>query len=433
MQYLNIIYFLIITFYGYRFLRSDGTIIKAESLRDKSFHYTGLELFWCLTFSTGLLAFSANVGFDLMAIRLGVLELFCFIGLKLAKDKPVMSVPIIIYSVYLLWLVVGCFYSPSFTYGIRVILKYLYPFLLCLFASAVVKDNEVFLKSSLWARKVAVISLIFSFVPFFKDIFPGVLWYGTARAINYISIMIFSLGLVYYTKEKRKNLFYTLLFLVPCFIWVFRTSIMGSVLAIMIFFFFKYKIKALPIMVGSILIAVSLAFAIPSVRDKMFYDSKGKNADMVYEGEITADDIDSNGRFAMWEWSIDKFWEPNKLCGTGTGNLQQVFYSLDHPFKHIRIPHNDYVQILCDNGVIGIVLFGGSFLFIICHCFIIYNRKRYPNYLKLCALTGGASLAGMMLTMYTDNVINYSMATLSMPLGFYGMALGIARKIDSRL
>jgi hypothetical protein len=34
-------------------------------------------------------------------------------------------------------------------------------------------------------------------------------------------------------------------------------------------------------------------------------------------------------------------------------------------------------------------------------------------------------MAGVFVTLYSDNVVNYSMATLSMPLGFYGMMLGL--------
>ena len=45
------------------------------------------------------------------------------------------------------------------------------------------------------------------------------------------------------------------------------------------------------------------------------------------------------------------------------------------------------------------------------------------NYSALSA--AGASSAGTLLTMYTDNVINYTMATLSYPCGFYGMMLGL--------
>ena len=140
MQYLNIIYFLILTGLGYKYLYSDGKVMKGALNPNVAFHYSNVELFWCLTFATGLLAFSVNVGLDLMAIRLLVLEIFCVIGLSLAKNLPVTNLPMKIYFAYIIWLCIGLFYSPSFVYGFRVVLKYLYPLLLCLFASAAVSD-----------------------------------------------------------------------------------------------------------------------------------------------------------------------------------------------------------------------------------------------------------------------------------------------------
>lgn len=431
MQYLNVLYFLIITWYGYKFLKSDGMAVRGVFDKEEYYFYSGPELLWCLTFSTGLLALSANVGLDLMAVRLGVLELLCIIGLKTVSNKPVWSTPLVLYASYLIWLLIGCFYSPVPGYGIRVILKYLYPLLLCLFASATVRDPEVFFKSSLLARSVAVAAIVYYFVPGLSIVFPGLIWYATAGCINFIAMAIFSLAMAFYTDERKKNLYFVALFLIPCFVFVFRTSIIGSTLAIMMFFLFKYKAKALPGIFGILILAVTLVFAIPSVRNKMFYDSNGKTADMLYNQEITMDDIDSNGRFAMWEWSLEHFWEPHKFTGSGTGNLQETFYELRHPFGSIRICHNDYIQILCDNGLIGIILFGSSFLLIILHCFKVFNTDYYPVPIKICAITAGASLAGVMLTMYTDNVVNYTMATLSMPIGFYGMMLGMVKQYDS--
>lgn len=91
----------------------------------------------------------------------------------------------------------GCraFYAPSTDYGIRVILKYLYPLLIALTASAVVRDGEVFLKSSLGARAVALICLAVSFIPYAWLLLPGVFWYGTARTIHFISMTVFCLAL----------------------------------------------------------------------------------------------------------------------------------------------------------------------------------------------------------------------------------------------
>lgn len=432
MIYLNLIFFLLITWYGYKFLLSDGAIVTSPFDKKIYMQLDGPELFWVLTFSTGLFCLSAPLGLDLMAIRLGVLELMCIIGLKYTRNKPVWSFPIIVYSLYLLWILIGCFYSPSPGYGIRVVLKYLYILPLSLFASAAVSDELTFFKSAILARWVAIFAIGYYFIPLVGTIFPGLVWYATAGCINFISMMIFSLAMFFFTngKEKRKNLIFTIIFLIPCFVFVFRTSIMGSTLAIMVFFLFKDKVKAVPGIAGVLIAAILLVFAIPSVRDKMFFDSKDKSAEQLYDGEISMDQVNSNGRFAMWEWSLQRFWEPRMAHGTGTGNLQETFYSLRHPFATIRICHNDYVQILCDNGLIGIILFGASFLLMILHCFRIYCTSFYPDYIKLGAITAGASLAGVMFTLYTDNVVNYSMATLSMPWGFYGMTLGMIRKFN---
>ena len=427
MGILNFVYFFIITFYGYKFLTSDGRIVKSALDRDVELHYSGPELFWCLTFSTGLLAFSANVGIDLTAIRLLVLEIFCLIGLSKVADKPIWSLPMKLYVVYLIWLVIGCFYGPSMMYGIRVILKYSYPLLLCLFASAVVRDADVFLKSSLFARTVGVISIIFSFVPLLPYLVPGVFWYGTARAINYISIMIFSLALFYFTsgKEKRKNLFYAVLFILPCFIWVLRTSIMGSLVAIMAFYFIKYRLKSLPIIVGIVILGVIAVFTIPSLRAKMFHDDN-VTIEQFQNGDIQEDNINNNAREAMWKYLEAKFYTPHQIIGSGTGSVQNYMYN-NYIFGGLTVPHSDFVQMKCDNGLIALILYACIAFLIFAHAFNTYWHAEYAD-LKLCAIVAGASIAGVFVTLYSDNAVNYSMATLSMPFGFYGMMLGLKHR-----
>ena len=427
MYFLNYIYFIIISFLGLKFLTQKQVLLKSPLNTEQTMVLTGPEMFWVLTFSTGLLAFSAPGAIDLMAIRLLVLEIFCILGLFIVKNSPVFSFSSVAYIIYIIWLIIGLSYSPAPDYGFRVILKYLYPLLLMLLGSAIVRDKEVFFKAGLWARITAVISICVFFIPYISKVLPGVFWYGTASAINYISMCIFSLALFFYTDEKRKNLIYTILFMLPCLIWVFRTSIMGTTLAIMVFIFYRYKLRSIPFIVAIIILFLTAIFAIPSIRDKMFFDSS-TGFEQFESGDITMDDINSNGRFAMWEWSLETFFSKAELTGSGTGNLQEVFYSLNHPFGAIRICHNDYVQILCDNGLIGIILFGLSFLGLIGHSFIVYQNKNYYTSIRICAIVAGSTAAGMLLTMLTDNVINYSMATLSYPCGFYGMMLGMIEK-----
>lgn len=426
MQYLNIIYFLIITAYGYKFLQSDGKIVKGALNSEQTYHYSGTELFWCLTFATGLLAFSANVGLDLMAIRLLVLEIFCIIGLTVAQRKAVLSFPLKIYIAFLIWIVIGVLYSSYPFYGIRTVLKYIYPLLLCMFASAAVSDAEVFMKSSLWARKIGVIGLIFLLVPYIRLIIPGVFWYDTARVINFISIMIFSLGMFFFTNKKNANLLYTILFMLPCIIMVFRTSIMGSLVAIMAFFLIKLKVRALPIITGIFVLGIVAVFTIPSLKQKMFYDDSVTIEDL-QQGNISEDNINTNSRSYMWEKLENDFYNDNKTVGSGTGSVQGYMYGHREEFFGLMVPHSDFVQQKCDNGLIGLVLYGAMVFFVFVDCFRTYWNRESSGALKLCAIVAGASLIGVYATFYSDNVVNYSMATLSMPFGFYGMMLGMRR------
>lgn len=165
MYLLNYLYFLIITLVGLKFLTMKRGVMTNPLNREQKMVMDGPEMFWVLTFSTGLLAFSAPGALDLMAIRLMVLEVFCFVGLFICKRSPQWSPAIIFYLIYIIWLVIGLSYTPAPGYGFRVILKYLYPLLIMLFASAAVRDKEVFLKAGIGARTVAIILLLWHLYP----------------------------------------------------------------------------------------------------------------------------------------------------------------------------------------------------------------------------------------------------------------------------
>lgn len=424
MVLLNYLYFLIITFIGYKWLTSSGGNMTNPLNKQEQMWLDGPERFWVLTFSTGLLALSAPAGLDLMAVRLLVLEVFCLIGLLfICKRKPQWTAASVIYVVYILWLVIGLAYSPAPGYGFRVILKYLYPLLIMLFASAAVRDIEVFLKAGLGARMVALIALIVAFIPTLEGtLFPGVFWYGTARAINFISMCVFSLALFYYTDEKKKNLIYAILFMIPCFIWVFRTSIMGSLVAIMAFYFIKYRMRSLPIIAGVLIAGVMAVFFIPSLHQKMFKDSS-TNIEQFKSGSVSMDDVNTNARAAMWKHLEDKFYKEHELTGSGTGSVQQYMYN-NYVFGGLKVPHSDFVQMRCDNGLIGFVLYVMITLLVFYDCFKTHHTTNNTG-VQICSILAGSSMMGVFVTLYSDNAVNYSMATLSMPLGFYGMMLGL--------
>lgn len=431
MIYLNLLYYLIITIYGYRFLKSDGQILKSPFDDSTYYQFTGPEMFWILSFSTGLLAFSAPFAVDLMAVRLLTIMILCFMGFSMVHHHPIWSFPLKLYVVYLVWLVIGCFYSPSAAYGVRVILKYSYPLIFCLFASAVIDNFPVAIKSALFARKIALIVVILSFIPYIEGyIIPGVIWYATARAIHFISIMTLSITLFFFAADKKKNLVYAIIFLLPCFLWVFRTSIMGSGVAIMAFSIIRWRVKSLPVIAAVLIAGVVAVFTIPSLREKMFKkETTNVTIENFQQGGIGMEDVETNARAALWEFLEDMLYEDHKIVGSGTGAVQNYMYT-HHIFGGLKVAHSDYVQMKCDNGLIGLGLYCAMTLFIFLHCFKIYWSTDDVR-IQLFAITAGASILGVFATMYSDNCVNYSMATLSMPYGFYGITLALNRRLGS--
>ena len=101
MYLLNYIYFLIITLLGLKFLTMKRGVMVNPLNREQKMVMDGPEMFWVLTFSTGLLALSAPGALDLMAIRLMVLEIFCIVGLFICKRSPQWSPAIVLYLLYI--------------------------------------------------------------------------------------------------------------------------------------------------------------------------------------------------------------------------------------------------------------------------------------------------------------------------------------------
>lgn len=426
MQIQNIFYFLIFSYYCLKYLMSPGIQMRSPLDRSVKILFDGPEACWIIIFSTGLLAFSTAWIVDIMALRLLMIEILCIVGMFVVKRQPVWTIPLLLYLAYLIWIIAGCAYSPAPVIGFRVFLKYLFPLLMTLFASAAVRHTETYLKAGKGAVLLGAITIIlFYIIPSAGEFLPGVIWYGTARAINFISLFVFCLTLLYYTDEKRKYLILSVLFILPCFVAVYRTSIMGTIVALAAFYFIKYSVRSLPIILVIFIAGVIAVFAIPSLHDKMFKKDTNVTLEQFEEGKVTMDHVNTNAREAMWEYLEKKFYNNHKAIGSGTGTVQQHMYTHDL-FGGIKVPHSDFVQMRCDNGLIGLGLYALMILAIFIHCFRTYwSYGSIP--IKMCALTAGASLLGVFVTLYSENTVNYSMATLSMPFGFYGMMLGLIK------
>lgn len=422
------IYFIVLTIMGFYLAYKPSGVISAPFDRSLKMRCTGTELLLIFIFATGLIGLM-----PVLSLRLAVLEVLCIIGIYKSHSTPIFSFPIILFFIFILWEIWGLSYTPSTEFGFRMILKYIYPLLLALFASSVVRDKEIALKSLLSARWVAVVAVVFLAIPVLTyKVFGGVFWHQAAIGTHCIFVCIFSLAILYITNKKFKNLLFFLFFLAPCFYFVLRTDILGSAVAIASFFLIKYKVKAIPYIVIIGILSLLSAFYIPAVKEKMFFSPEEVSISDFISGNIDEDNFNTSGRGPVWEDCKRWFYEGNEMVGSGTGRIQTYLYTEALGSRRGGQVHNDLLVLLCDNGIIGLALYLLSSISIFVHCLLLYNNSKYTIVLRLCAITAGSSLLGTVATMYSDNTLSYSMATLSYPWGLYGMALGLKYKEDSK-
>lgn len=60
----------------------------------------------------------------------------------------------------------------------------------------------------------------------------------------------------------------------------------GNGISVMTFFFFRYKLKSMPVILGVLLLFIIAIFNIPSVKGKMFKDEKNVNIEQLKQGKF---------------------------------------------------------------------------------------------------------------------------------------------------
>lgn len=416
--------FIILTLWLFRLQNKQEVDIRIPQEKNYIVRCSGLEALIIAMYATAWIGLN-----PVISIRLGILEVLCILGIFKCTNKLPFSLPFKLYAVFIIWVCIGIFYSTSLNFGIRMILKYLYPFLFGLLTAKVVREGATFISAGLWGRYIGSIGIVFLFIPGLSSILAPYLWFVAAFITGLITFIIFSFSLADFENNKKKNIWWGILLCLPCLFAVFRTDILGTATAIAVFSLIKYRFKAVPIILGIGILGICAIFYVPTIKNKMFIMPERASIQDVMSGNIDEDNIQTNYRKFMWEDAIEKFYDGHELIGSGTGRVQTFFYTEATDNRRSGQLHNDFLVIRCDNGQIGFWLFLLAYFSILFHCMRLYRNAKNP-YTQMCALVAGSSLIGVAVTMFSDNTISYSMVTLSAPWGFYGMALGLKYRED---
>lgn len=214
---------------------------------------------------------------------------------------------------------------------------------------------------------------------------------------------------------------------------VVRTGLGGMFIVLSLFYFFKYKLKSLPILGCMVAIIIGVILFVPEVNQKFFGDKAGTISaeSIVQEDAMSLDNIQTNGREFMWHCVMSKCYDGHEIIGSGLGSsIQYLKYIRDNIIKVPLLLHNDYVQIMCDTGLVGL---GLLILFFLIFIFTVGYNVWYTDsfYVKITGIIAIASMGGVAFSMGFDNVVSHSMTSLIMPFIFTGMYLKTVRLYDN--
>lgn len=334
------------------------------------------------------------------------------------------------YLLFLGWAVISALvFSSTKFQALMMLIKFILPLFYLWLGYSAIKDSDDIL---FFMKKVAIGMCVYALfiggfsAKFLKPLYlwlnfgSGGLFISYASLADYFSsLIVIPIG-IYLITNNKKWILATIWILLSTILESVRTGLGGILLASSFLLITIFKGRAIPWIAGLGVAAVITVFAVPSLREKMFWD-ENKTIESFSVSDANFDNIRSNARGLIWEVNLRKFYYPNKITGAGLG--ESVEWMKSQP--GLKLIHSDYVQILCDLGVIGIILLG---LFVLVTLYSILSTawaSTTPYILKLLGGMALGSMAGTFFSMGFDNVVAYAQQSFVIPFVMIGIYLKV--------
>lgn len=358
--------------------------------------------------------------------------LLLFTGRVRAKFETIT----ITYIIFFLWLCYTMTYTTVPRDGVMMLIKYSLPMLFLWLGYSGLnneKDLIIFLKV---VNIVACIYCIFiggfcyKLMPeLYYNIFTGP-FYTYSGFTNYLtSIFVIPILLYWLTKEK-KYIFCALWMILSTILYSVRTGMGGMFLVFTFAMMLRYKAKATPALLFAGAFFISIILLVPEVNKKFFGEDAGKvtATDIVQGDALSLDNIEMSGREYLWQRVKDNCYYGNETFGGGLGTSGRFVKDYGKAHKTLVVMHNDYLQIICDTGLVGITLLIIFYIMVMLKVMYHVMARRSTALVKYTGIMALTSMVGIGFSMYFDNVVSNSMQSMVMPyifLGFFLKALDL--------
>lgn len=351
----------------------------------------------------------------------------------------------VMYSIFFLWLCYTMTYTTVPRDGAMMLIKYVLPMLfLWLGYSGLSNEKDLII----FLKVVNVAACIYcgfmggfaaTFIPPLYVFSMGIFSTYAAFADYLTAVFIVPILLYWITKEK-KYIYCALWMVLSTILESVRTGMGGMLLVFCVALLLKNKAKAIPGLAVAGAMSLGVVLFVPSVNEKFFGEDAGKVSatDIVQGGAMSMDNIEMSGREYIWEMTKEACYYGHEMLGSGLGASGNfIKYSMSEKQGQVGGKlHNDYLELLCDTGIVGVVLIAIFYLSVIMKVTSNVALRRSATLVKLTGIMALSSMVGIGFCMYFDNVVSNSMQSMVMPyiyLGFFLKALDLEKRSSNEV
>ena len=349
----------------------------------------------------------------------------------------------VMYFIFFLWLCYTMTYTSVPRDGAMMLIKFSLPMLFLWLGYSGLrneKDLIIFLK----VVNIAACIYCFTMGGFAMTVIPPLYVFSMGVFSTYApfadfltAVFIVPILLYWLTKEK-KYIYCALWMVLSTVLQAVRTGMGGMMLVFCIALLLKNKSKAIPGLAVAGAMFLSVVLFVPSVNEKFFGEDAGtiSATDIVQGDAMSMENIEMSGREYMWERVLDNCYRGNETFGGGLGTSGRFVKNYGEATQGLVMMHNDYLQILCDAGIVGIVFIALFYLSVILKVTSNVALRRSSPLVKLTGIMALSCLAGIGFCMYFDNVVSNSMQSMVMPyiyIGFFLKALELEKRSSNEV
>lgn len=343
--------------------------------------------------SISLLALLTSAIFSVASLII-ILRLSLFKGLVLHC---------LLFGLYLSWCMISVlWHSPSFATINSIIVQLGFFSLLILTAQATVL-NQAVVRSVRVGLRLATSLVFLGFV--LSAVSRGSLVHNVAT-IPLASLWIMAYYVARWCSGSWRSVWVVAALLVLSFLSLARAPFgIGLILVLIGGAIYKGKIRMTRIVAGvvvSVCIVVVALVYIESFGSAFF---GGDNA-----VQLAGFAINTSGRITLWTYTFQSFLE-SPWFGKGLGSSTDALREVSHLVSSQEHPHNDYLRIMHDLGLLGMGLWLIAFGALFSVLFKAWRRVRFDSskiFESEMHLTAVLALLVTALSMVTDNTIAYS-------------------------